>query len=65
MGTNKAGEPLLQDSYTSKNDQPWSQEERKALTDLFMIFYEIDQQSNVTKGDPDGESNFMISDVKF
>lgn len=44
-----------QNSYPSNSDQSWSQEERKALTDLFMIFYEIDQQTNVTKGEPDGE----------
>lgn len=57
METNKASEPLLQNSYPSNDNSAWSQEERKALTDFFMLLYEIDQQTNVMKECSDEESN--------
>ena len=53
----KGSEPISQNSYSSNSDSAWSQEERKALTDLFMIVYEIDQQTNVTKVCSDEESD--------
>lgn len=46
-----------QNSCSSNSDQAWSQEEREALTDLFMVFYEIDQQTNVVKVCSDEESD--------
>jgi hypothetical protein len=45
----KGSEPISQNSYSSNDKSAWTQEERKALTDLFMLLYEIDQQTNVTK----------------
>jgi phytoene/squalene synthetase len=41
--------PNIQNSYSMGNDRSWSPEERQALTAFFLLLYEIDQQTDVTK----------------
>jgi len=51
----KGSLPLIQNSFSQKNDLALASQEQQALISFFSLLYEIDQQNNVSKEYPDAK----------